>query len=270
MQQSENSYSGLPGITAEMARFLEGWDGEQAYAMATIVRTAGATAGRAGAKAIVTAEGDLIGFVGGGCLRSAILKAGRTAIETGAPQYVRSAPKDALTPGGNVEGLQAYASGCPSKGEADVFVEPVLPQVPVAIFGEGDLAEQLETLAAAVGLAAQRVSCGETLTAIPGLERGFAVVATQGVGDKAALEASLSSTCRRVLFVASAKKAAHWRSKLEKNDALRPLLAKLVSPAGLPIKAASPSEIAVSILAQLIEFKNEPASSAAHGTGEVA
>jgi len=60
--------------------FQRNWDGMTPYAIATVVHTVGATAAKPGARAVITIGGELIGFVGGGCVRRAVLQAGSAAI----------------------------------------------------------------------------------------------------------------------------------------------------------------------------------------------
>lgn len=282
MSVSDQLPAKLPGISPAVARFLEASDGQDPYAVATVVRVVGASAARPGQKVIVTGEGDIIGFAGGGCVKTALRKAGADAIRTGEPQFIRTQPKDQLADHGNVEGLQTYASGCPSRGEVDIFIEPVLPKPTVFVAGDNEIADNVLLLAESLGLASVRVSMAkppttdseavliDDLPVLGGLSSSYVVLATQGNGDKAGLEAALKSACPHVLFVASRKKATFWRNKLEKAGFGRDALDRLTAPAGLNIGAKLPAEIALSILAQIVELKNAKPSSLSASKGEVA
>ena len=69
----------------------------QAFAYATVIRTAGATSAKPGAKAIISSDGQIIkGWIGGGCIRSSVAKATITALEMGAPQLISVMPQDAI------------------------------------------------------------------------------------------------------------------------------------------------------------------------------
>src|ERR1700751_4801753 len=69
----------------------------EAFALATVVRTVAAPAAKAGAKAIIRADGTISeGWIGGGCARAAVLRAAREAIADGKPRLVSVQPPDAL------------------------------------------------------------------------------------------------------------------------------------------------------------------------------
>ena len=105
----------------------------QAFALATVVRTVSVTAAKAGAKALIGADGSIVeGWIGGGCARAAVVKAARQCMADGRSRLVSIAPKDALADLGAAAGEERggvfYAkNSCPSQGTMDVFVEPVLP-----------------------------------------------------------------------------------------------------------------------------------------------
>src|SRR5450631_1224731 len=105
---------------------------EQAFVLATVVRTVSVTAAKAGAKAIIRADGSIsAGWIGGGCARGAVLKAAREALADGQARLVSVQPDDVLAeqglhPGEARDGVQFARNMCPSHGTMDVFVEPVL------------------------------------------------------------------------------------------------------------------------------------------------
>jgi xanthine dehydrogenase accessory factor len=270
------------GAPSSAEAFEEAWDGATPYARAIVVRTKGSTAAQPGARAVITANGDLIGFVGGGCLRRAVLETSAAALKDGRPQLIRSKPKDEMDPDGVDQDVTTFASGCPSRGEVDVFIEPVLPRPPLVVFGEAEMAHHLRLLGHAVGLNAVYAAVTPTaqedadasgaafvseaeMAELPGIRRGFAVVATQGQGDKPALLAALNSPCCHVFFVASRKKAAHWRERLSGEGIDPARIDAMIAPAGYEIGAATPAEIAVSILAQIIELRRKSPEEDAHG-----
>ena len=53
------------------------------FCVATVLRSAGATSAKAGAKAAVTEDGELIGHLGGGCVAGAVRKAAAAALADG-------------------------------------------------------------------------------------------------------------------------------------------------------------------------------------------
>ncbi|MFN3845548.1 MAG: XdhC family protein [Paracoccaceae bacterium] len=242
------------------------------FAVATIVRTVDATSAKPGAKAVVLPDGTIAeGWVGGGCARSAVARAAVAAITAGQPQFVSLRPeellsKDGISPGEERDGVRFARNGCPSKGSMDIFIEPVLPLPRLVVFGAGPVALALSDLAA-------RFALHRTLAA-PGLTEGpadllqdgyvleasirthrFIVVATQGKGDEAALRAALACGADYVAFVGSRRKFGALCDRLI-GDGLDPaLLASVKAPAGLDIHAITPEEIALSILAEITQFR---------------
>jgi len=259
-------------LEAEMNRLrAEG----AAFAVATVVRTVDATSAKPGGKALLDAEGTLIeGWVGGGCARAAIGRAARDAIARGQPQFVSLRPEELLeaegvAPGEEREGIRFARNGCPSKGSMDVFVEPVLPQPRLVICGAGPVALALADLAARFDLHRTLCAPGATPQDLPEVEdvqdgfaldtegaaRRFVVVATQGRGDEAALRAALASGADHVAFVGSRRKFATLADRLAADGIDRAALDRVAAPAGLDIHAITPDEIALSILAQIVQWR---------------
>lgn len=238
------------------------------FAIATVVRTVDATSAKPGAKAIVLADGTIAeGWVGGGCARSAVGKAGAAAIRECQAQFVSLRPEELLTaegvsPGEERHGVRFARNGCPSKGSMDIFVEPVLPMPRLVVFGASPVALALCDLAAhfdlhrtlaAPGLSegpADQLQDGFALDAMPAGQR-FIVVATQGKGDEAALRAALNSSADYIAFVGSRRKFTTLAERLRADGIDDASLARVKAPAGLHIHAITPEEIALSILAEM-------------------
>ena len=240
------------------------------FAMATVVRTVNSTSAKPGGKALVGQDGTILaGWVGGGCARGAVGKAARTAIETGAPQLLSLRPQDVLdteglTSGDVRDGVQYARNGCPSKGTMDVFVEPFLPLPDLVICGTGLVALALGDLAARFDFKV-RAHAAQALDGKPDIVAGFefggaefVVVATQGQGDKDALQAAVATTRRYVSFVGSTRKFNTLMAKLVADQPdLAANLNKVHAPAGLTINAITPDEIALSILAEITQVRRE-------------
>ena len=130
---------------------------EQAFVLATVVRTVSVTAAKAGAKAIIRPDGTIVaGWIGGGCARGAVLKAAREALADGEPRMVSVQPENLLAelgvkPGENRDGVRFAENMCPSKGTMDIFVEPVLPHPSLIILGVSPVALSLATQARQLG-----------------------------------------------------------------------------------------------------------------------
>ena len=241
----------------------------EAFALATVVRTVSVTAAKAGAKAVIRADGAISdGWIGGGCARAAVIKAAREAIADGAPRLVSIQPKDILAekglrPGEEREGIRFHRNACPSNGTMDVFVEPMLPRPLLVILGASPVAVALADLAPRFGyqIAVSApvedqglFAAGYAVPDAVGTAR-FVVVSTQGRGDGAALHAALASDAPHVAFVGSRRKAEALKADLAEKGLDASRLDRLKAPAGLDIGALTPEEIALSILAEITQWR---------------
>ncbi len=228
------------------------------FAVATVVRTTSLTAAKAGAKAVIRADGTIeAGWIGGGCARGAVLRAARAAIADGRARLVSVQPPDLLDAGGiaageDRDGVHFEKNLCPSQGSMDVFVEPVLPRPELLVCGATPVAAALASLAPQFGFQVRSAGpeSGYRFDDLPPAER-YIVVATQGSGDQAALGAALRAEARYVGFVGSRRKIAALRAALTGAGTDPARLDALHAPAGLPIDAVTPEEIALSILAEI-------------------
>jgi len=244
---------------------------EQAFALATVVRTVSVTAAKAGAKAIIRPDGTIVaGWIGGGCARGAVLKAAREALADGEPRMVSVQPEDVLAElgvkaGDNRDGVRFASNMCPSKGTMDIFVEPVLPHPSLVIFGASPVAMSLASQACQLGYHVTLAAPASDLPVVPdadALVDGFAlgelhqakrfiVISTQGKGDEAALRAALSIDASYHAFVGSRRKMAALREKLATAGVAPAMIDRVKAPAGLDLGAITPEEIAMSILAEI-------------------
>ena len=244
---------------------------EQAFVLATVVRTVSVTAAKAGAKAIIRPDGTIVaGWIGGGCARGAVLKAAREALADGEPRMVSVQPEDLLAelgvkPGESREGIRFASNMCPSKGTMDIFVEPVLPHPSLVIFGASPVAMSLAAQARQLGYHVTLAAPSADLSAMPDADalvdgfvlgklhqaRRFIVVSTQGKGDEVALRAAIATDAEYRAFVGSRRKMAALREKLIAQGVDAPAIDRVKAPAGLDLGAITPEEIAMSILAEI-------------------
>src|SRR3546814_15196523 len=128
----------------------------QSYVLATVVRNVAATAAKAGAKAVVTADGEVHGWIGGGRARGAVKRAALQALKDGKAHLISVQPQEALDAGGVAAGeakggIEFHRSACPSGGSLDIFVEPMLPRPERVVFGASPGACAIAHLAARSG-----------------------------------------------------------------------------------------------------------------------
>lgn len=246
---------------------------ERAFVLATVVRTVSVTAAKAGAKAIIAADGTIVaGWIGGGCARGAVLKAAREALADGEPRMVSVQPENLLAElgvraGEHRDGVRFARNMCPSKGTMDIFVEPVLPHPSLVVLGASPVALSLAAQARTLGYHVTFAAPAADLTAQPdadavidGYQLGtlseakrFIVVSTQGKGDEAALRAAIATSADYHAFVGSRRKMASLRAKLIAEGADATEIDGIKAPAGLDLGAITPEEIAMSILAEITQ-----------------
>lgn len=226
------------------------------FAMATVVRTVNATSAKPGAKAILSADGEILeGWVGGGCARGAISRAAKTAIARGEPVLVALRPDEALEAEGVEpcevrDGMIYERNGCASKGSLDIYVEAFVPAPHLVIVGEGPVAAALRHLAR--GFDFRMVETLPPDASDRDCSTYFVVVATQGRGDAQALSDAIDASPRYLAFVGSHRKAETLKEKLADKGHDKDQIDKIIAPAGLDISAATPEEIALSILAEIV------------------
>ncbi|WP_342726910.1 XdhC/CoxI family protein [Bradyrhizobium sp. B097] len=244
---------------------------EQAFVLATVVRTVSVTAAKAGAKAIIRPDGTIAaGWIGGGCAKGAVLKAARDALADGEPRMVSVQPENLLSelgvrPGESKDGVRFASNMCPSKGTMDIFVEPVLPHPSLVILGASPVALSLAAQARQLGYhvtlaapAADIVAAPDAHVIVDGFAprfltdaRRFVVVSTQGKGDQLALKHALTIDAAYYAFVGSRRKMAALRDKLIAAGLEAAAIDRVKAPAGLDLGAITPEEIAMSILAEI-------------------
>lgn len=246
----------------------------QRFAVATVVRTVAATAAKAGAKAVVLEDGTIHGWVGGGCAQGAVGRAVRAALEDGQPRLISVQPHELMvaegkTPGESRDGIEFHQSHCPSRGTVDVFIEPMRPRPVVLVCGAAPVAAAVADLAPKFGFEVVHAAPEADWPRVPqadrridgyepeGLPEGdvFAVVATQGRGDMKALSGVLSREVEHTAFVGSRRKAEKLKADLRAAGIAEARLSSLSAPAGLDIGAITPEEIALSIMAEVVQVR---------------
>ncbi len=244
----------------------------QPFVLATVVRTEHATAAKAGAKAVIRPDGSVIGWVGGGCTLSAVKKAAAEVLKTGKSKLVHIEPAALAEAESPVEGVDVHKSGCPSGGTEEVFIEPILPKPALIVMGASSVAHALCDLGRRMGFWVTVAALADDLPAFKAadetiegfdfadetrMEGAFVVVATQGKRDRDALRGAVSSDAAYVAFIGSRRKAEKLKADLLAEGMAVENLDALHSPAGLDIGAVTPDEIALSILAEIVQQRRK-------------
>lgn len=247
MSKHENIVAGAHLVTGldifEVIRALRA-EGRP-FCLATVVRTADLTSAKAGAKAVVTEGGEIVGHLGGGCVRGAVKRAAASALASGVASMISVRPKGA---DGVTDDIEVHDSGCPSGGTVDVFIEPYLLAFRVSVLGDTPIAQAVRAHASLMGF-----------SAVDGLsdDPHAVIIASQGAGDLAALRHALNGPAPFIAMVASHRKADFLKVRLAEEGVDQDRLEALVAPAGLDLGAIDPHEIAISILAQLTSWRRQ-------------
>ena len=241
-------------------------------AVAVVVNRKAPTSGKPGDKALITEEGDVHGWIGGGCTKGIVIKEAIASLKDQKPRLVKIAPGAETRT--DQQGVKTYGMMCQSEGSVDVYIEPMIPASKIFIFGRSHIAKALCEIGAAAGYEMTVISDlsehemfpkARKFHALTGFEVGqlrstdFVVVCTQGEDDEKSLEAAVSSEANYVAFVSSHRKANAIFRSLKKNGTPIEKLAQVKTPAGLDLNAKSPQDVAISILAQIVQAKMAPA-----------
>jgi xanthine dehydrogenase accessory factor len=240
-------------------------DREERFAIVTVVRREPPSSAHVGDVALVTERGEYHGWTGGGCTRSSVLLEAMRAIADGKPRLLSLSPEPE---GGRRPGVVFLPMTCDSGGTVEIYIEPVLPVARLFLFGGSPAARVLSRIAHAMGYRVDVVDPDAEEAAFPdakvqrsiaadSLPRGAHVlVATMGDRDIEAIETALSRSPAYLGVIASAKRFAQLRDALLAKGVSRDSLERVAAPAGLDIGARSPEEIAVSIMAQIVERRH--------------
>lgn len=265
-----NSTTELLSLASELS------ETDEDYCVVTVVRTANATSAKAGAKAILRTDGTIHGFVGGSCIQSAVRTCALEAIATGQPRLIRVKPKEEVQERVDADGVELHRSSCPSGGTSDLFLEPVRRSTKIVVCGASPVATKLMLLASTMGYHVVAAALAEdhgSLTVVHQTINGFdlstldlraidaVVVATQGKRDREALVAALATKAAYIGVVGSHRKVATLKAQMADLGVQPTRLESLHGPAGIDISAIEPQEIALSILAEIVENKRHGARS---------
>jgi len=247
------------------------------FAVATVVARQAPVSAHLGDHAIVFADGRMEGFVGGACAREIIRQQALESIAVRRGRLVSIRP-DANDPVATTAEHVVVPMTCASEGAVDVYVEPFVRPRSLIVVGATPIAEALARVARGMDYDVVRVvdprerrdvepgsaALGVAVVSLDDLARvvrdgtpDSAVVASQGHYDEQALEALLKAGVPYVGLVASRARGAAVRSLLAENGV--PGVAALRSPAGLDLGARTAPEVALSILAEIVQTQTSQA-----------
>lgn len=237
--------------------------------LATVVWRRAPSSGKEGSRALIGADGSVTGWIGGACAEPTIVREAMQALADGRPRLVYLGPADELDDRRR-QGMVSVPIACQSEGALEVYVEPLLPAPHLVVVGRSPAAETLARMAKVLGWRSVLVDEGGSPVAHAGVGRvvttldldaagvsegSMVVVATQGHYDEAALEKALATPAAYVGLVASHKRAESVIGYLRQRGVAEDALSRVRSPAGLDLGRVSHEEIAVAVLAELVQLR---------------
>jgi xanthine dehydrogenase accessory factor len=225
----------------------------QAFALATVVWRQGPSSGQLGSRAIITADGEVHGWIGGACAEPVVIRQARQVIADGEPRLLLLGTPDQF--GETVpEGMTVVPIACQSEGALEVFIEPVQPAPRLVVVGRSPMAQTLAALADALGWRTALLD-GSGFSAADADERSMVVVATQGHGDEEAVEQAVLARPAYLGLVASQRRGAAVLGYLADRGLPKDQLDRVRAPTGLDLGRTSHREIAVAVLAELVQLR---------------
>jgi xanthine dehydrogenase accessory factor len=221
------------------------------FVLATVVRAEKPTSAKPGAKALIKADGEWIGWIGGSCSKPAVAAEAKEVLASGQARVLQ------------ISSTETCASG----GSLDIYLEPHLPKPHLVVVGHLPVAEALVALAGPLGFrvsvmtpeasreqfpAADEFLDRLDFSALPRGER-YVVVASHGNYDEEGIRAALEEGGADYVALVSSRKRAE--AMLKTLGLSREQRQKLKFPAGLDIGAVTAEEIALSILAEMVQLR---------------
>jgi xanthine dehydrogenase accessory factor len=241
------------------------------FTIATVVRAEKPTSAKVGAKAIITDDGTLSGWIGGSCAEPTVRRESKKALQDGQPRLVRLCPPEKMGQAPQ-EGVIEIALTCISGGTLEIYIEPQLAQPHLVVVGHLATAEALVRLGKGLSWRVSLLGLDVTRERFPETDQIFdtldfsqlaitrnthVVIASHGNYDEDMLVAALQSEAPYVALIASKKRAGAILQYLNEANLTQEQVARLKYPAGLDFGAVTPEEIALSILAEIIQRRRQ-------------
>lgn len=237
-------------------------------ALCTIIASHGSVPRHTGSKMLVYESGQITGSVGGGEIESRVIE---EAFESMLDGKVRKLTYNMVDPNRGDPGVCG--------GQAEVMVEPILAQPTIIVIGGGHVGKTVTHLAKWLGFRvvlsddraefcnSQAVPEADAYLNCPMAEiptktritsQTMIILTTRGVSvDTPGLPALLDTDASYIGIIGSKKRWLATRKNLLDNGIQVEKVNKVISPIGLELKAETPEEIAVSILAEVLMLRNQ-------------
>jgi xanthine dehydrogenase accessory factor len=223
------------------------------FALATVVWRQSPSSSQPGARAIITAGGELHGWIGGACAEPVVIREAQQVMAEGTARLLLLGTPEqfgAAVP----DGMTVIPISCQSEGALEVYIEPVLPVPHLVIVGDSPMTRTLASLAGALGWRTEEIR-GPDFTPEAADGRSMIVVATQGHHDEDVLERAVAVRPAYLGLVGSRRRGATVLGYLADRGVPRDELDRVRVPAGLDLGSTTHQEIAVAILAELVQLR---------------
>jgi len=247
------SFNPVEGIGV-MERAVELTNSGESFVMATVVWRQGPSSGQSGSRAIITSDGKLFGWIGGACAEPVLIREAKKVMDSGKAQLIWLG-QEADFMGMHVpDGVLTVPMACQSEGALQIYVEPVQSAPQVMIVGRSPMAVTLKQLIEVLNWRVQLVDFADFTTTMVS-DTSVVIIATQGHGDEEATEAALPANPIYLGVVASRKRGAAVLAYLNDRGFSQSEIEKIHLPAGLDLGHTTHREMAVSILAELVQMR---------------
>jgi xanthine dehydrogenase accessory factor len=225
----------------------------QAFALATVVWRQGPSSSKQGSRAIITTDGQLHGWIGGACAEPVVIREAKEVIADGHARLLLLGSPDQF--GTTVpEGMTVVPIACQSEGALEVYIEPVLPVPHLVIVGGSPMTHSLAAMAGALGWRTDLYDRRD-FTAGHADEHSMVIVATQGHGDEEMIERAAAVRPAYLGLVASRRRGEAVLGYLADRGVPKDQLDRVHAPAGLDLGKTTHEEMAVAILAELVQLR---------------
>jgi len=239
----------------------------QRAALATVISAKGSTPRETGSKMLIRIDGTILGSIGGGSLEAQVCKEAIKVMTENRSMLLRF----------DLTGKEEAEEGMICGGNMEVFVEPILPEPCLLIFGAGHISLFLAKMGKMIGFRvvvtddrpefanrerfpeADEVIAQDFPAAFPQLptnRASYIAIVTRGhLQDETVLEWAVKTDATYIGMIGSRKK--NQTVYLQAKGIPEKRLKEVHAPIGLNINAKTPEEIAVSIVAEIIKARRE-------------
>ncbi len=233
------------------------------FVLATVIDIKGSTPREIGAKMMVFQDGKTEGTIGGGAIEKNVVDACPAVFQSNKAKVLEY----------DLDDLNMQCGG-----KMSVFLEPIIAKPALLIFGAGHIGLSLATMADMLNFSvtvvdnrpefanterfptAQHIICKDYSDALPELLFGqdtcIVIVTYKHMHDQEILQYCVNQPFRYLGMIGSKTKVTQAFKKLKESGISNEIINRINSPIGLDIKAQTPEEISVAILAEIIGVRN--------------